>query len=65
MKKRLYAMTYWFRDTRYGKEHSGTFYTYSLTEVFGFGDFIKRVGGEAHCDIGTIGKEKHASGLHL
>jgi hypothetical protein len=47
----MYVMTYWYRDSRYGKEHGGEYYTNSLTDVFAFGDMIKRLGGTCMCDI--------------
>ena len=46
-----YVINYWYRDPFYNKEHSGDYYTNSLTDVFAFCDMVKRYGGTCRCEI--------------
>jgi len=51
MPKKLYVVSYWYHHPDYVYEVSGDFYTSSLTDVFAFTDFVKRIGGTARCSI--------------
>lgn len=47
----MYAVIYWYHDPFYGHEQSGTYFTFDLSDVFAFADFVDRVGGKCFCSI--------------
>lgn len=48
-----YAIHFWYHDN-HNEEQSGTHYVNDLIDVFAYCDMVKRHGGWARCNIGTI-----------